>query len=205
MLPTSVRCLVRSTHNSTTCPSSSTAMRDTWVVALMTISRGMGGDCRLPALMPLTIYFAGAISGGRGDVAHYRRVVEALSAEGYRVLAGAVAAEGVSAAGELLDPCAIFERDVEWLSQADVLVAEVSAPSTGVGYEIATARYRYDIPVICLYRPAYTKRCSAMVGGDRGIELIEYVDAADMLSRLMASLAKDSAGEPGYSRRRTPA
>ena len=49
-------------------------MRDSCGVALMTISRAMGGDCRLPALMPLTIYFAGAISGGRADVAHYRRV-----------------------------------------------------------------------------------------------------------------------------------
>jgi hypothetical protein len=179
-------------------------MRDSCGVALMTISRAMGGDCRLPAFMPLTIYFAGAISGGRGDVAHYRSVVDALSADGHRVLAGAVAAEDVSAAGELLDPCAIFQRDVDWLSGADVLVAEVSAPSTGVGYEIATARYRYDIPVICLYRPAYTKRCSAMVAGDRGIVLIEYDDAAEMLARLRAALAKYTARGGGYSRR-TPA
>src|SRR5438477_11072832 len=47
MLPTSVRWRVRSTHNSTTCPSSSTAIRDSCAVALMTISRDMGGDCRL--------------------------------------------------------------------------------------------------------------------------------------------------------------
>src|SRR5207302_2372936 len=39
MLPTMVRCRVRSTHSSTTCPSSSTAMRDSCLVALMTISR----------------------------------------------------------------------------------------------------------------------------------------------------------------------
>jgi nucleoside 2-deoxyribosyltransferase len=155
--------------------------------------------------VPLTIYFAGAISGGRGDVVHYREIVAALEREGYRVLAGAVAAENVGADGERLESQAIFERDMQWIEDADVLVAEVSTPSTGVGYEIATARYRRDIPVICLYRPAYTKRCTAMVGGDRGIELIEYVDAAEMLSRLMASLAKYSAGEPGYSRRRTPA
>src|SRR2546427_7494636 len=134
MLPTSVRSLVRSTHNSTTCPSSSTAMRDSCGVALMTISRAMGGDCRLPALMPLTIYFAGAISGGRADVAHYRRVVKALSAGGHRVLAGAVAAEDIIAAGELLDPCAVFERDGDWLSGTDVLVPEGSAASPGVGH-----------------------------------------------------------------------
>jgi 2'-deoxynucleoside 5'-phosphate N-hydrolase len=154
--------------------------------------------------MPLTIYFAGAISGGRVDVAHYRRIVEALRADGHHVLAGAVAAEEVSASGESLDACAIFERDVDWLSQADLLIAEVSTPSTGVGYEIATARYRYAIPVICLYRPAYTKRCTAMVAGDRGIELIEYDDAAKMLARLCAAAAKYTPRTAGYARR-TPA
>jgi hypothetical protein len=94
---------------------------------------------------------------------------------------------------------------MQWIEEADVLVAEVSMPSTGVGYEIATARYRRDIPVICLYRPAYTKRCTAMVSGDLGIDLIEYADTAEMLSRLRVALAKYSVSEAGYSRRRTPA
>ena len=140
--------------------------------------------------MPLTIYFAGAISGGRADVAHYRRIVAALEADGYRVLAGAVAAEHVGAGGEALTSCDIFDRDVGWLAEADVLVAEVSMPSTGVGYEIATMRYRYGKPVVALYRPAYTQRCTAMVSGDRGIELIEYDDADALLGRLRGALSK---------------
>jgi hypothetical protein len=142
---------------------------------------------------PLTIYFAGAISGGRGDVAHYRRVVDALRLDGHRVLAGAVASESVGAGGEPLDACAIFERDLDWIAGADVLVAEVSVPSTGVGYEIATARYRERIPVVCLYRPEFTQRCTAMVAGDRGIELIAYENADEMLDRLRAALAKYTA------------
>jgi len=155
--------------------------------------------------VPLTIYFAGAISGGRGDVAHYREIIAALEHDGHRVLAGAVAAENVGADGERLESAAIFDRDIRWIADADVLVAEVSMPSTGVGYEVATARYRFGIPVICLYRAAYTKRCTAMVSGDRGIELIEYDDSAQMLGRLRAALAKYSTAGKGYSRRRTPA
>ena len=142
----------------------------------------------------LTIYFAGSISGGRGDVGHYRQIVAALEADGHRVLAGAVAAEHVGSGGEALDSCAIFERDIGWLAEADVLVAEVSTPSTGVGYEIATARYRFQIPVICLYRPAYTKRCTAMVSGDVGIELLEYRegDLDGLLEQLRTALRKVS-------------
>jgi nucleoside 2-deoxyribosyltransferase len=145
----------------------------------------------------MTIYFAGAISGGRADVALYRDIIAALEADGHHVLAGAVAAEHVTASGETLDSCAIFDRDLAWIAAADVLVAEVSMPSTGVGYEIATARYHYKIPVICLYRPAHTTRCTAMVSGDRGIDLIEYTEVADLLPRLTSALAKYTAAPLG--------
>ena len=138
--------------------------------------------------MPTTIYFSGSISGGRGDVATYRRIVAALESEGHRVLAGSVAADHIGADGDPLTAREIFERDVRWIEEADVLVAEVSTPSTGVGYEIAAARYRYGMPVICLYRPAFTKRCTAMVAGDEGIRLIEYGD--DSIDDLLAQLSR---------------
>lgn len=141
--------------------------------------------------MPTTIYFSGSISGGRADVGLYRRIVEALEADGHRVLAGSVAAEHITDGGDPLEPAFIFDRDLAWIEEADVLVAEVSTPSTGVGYEIAAARYRFDIPVICLYRRAYTKRCSAMVAGDREIELIEYEELDTMLPRLRESLRRE--------------
>lgn len=140
--------------------------------------------------MPATIYFSGSISGGRGDIAMYRRIIAALERDGHRVIAGAVAAEHVGAGGESLTARAIFERDLRWIEEADVLVAEVSTPSTGVGYEIAVARYVHDIPVICLYRPAFTSRCTAMVAGDAGIKLLEYTDDSldDLLARLSRAL-----------------
>ncbi len=140
--------------------------------------------------MPLTIYFAGSISGGRDDAGHYRTLVTALETDGHRVLAGAVASESVGAGGEALDAEAIFQRDLRWIAEADLLVAEVSVPSTGVGYEIATARYRYGIPVICLYRPAYTKRCTAMIAGDREITLVAYDRVEEAAPALLHAVAK---------------
>jgi nucleoside 2-deoxyribosyltransferase len=137
-----------------------------------------------------TIYFSGAISGGRADVALYRRIVDMLEAEGCRVLAGAVAAEHISASGETIAPREIFTRDVGWLDEADLVVAEVSMPSLGVGYEIAYARHLRRIPVIALWRPAHVTRCSAMIGGDPGVELIEYDEPAAMLPRLLESIRR---------------
>jgi hypothetical protein len=142
-----------------------------------------------------TIYFSGSISGGREDRNFYRRIVNALENAGHRVYAGAVTSESIGAGGEPLEALQIFERDLGWIEEVakagGVLVAEVSRPSVGVGYEIAAARYRYNLPVICLYRPGFTSRCSGMIAGDREIRLIEYTEdvfdgAVDHLIRLLS-------------------
>lgn len=140
--------------------------------------------------MTTTIYFSGSITGGRADVELYRWFVEALEAEGYRVLAGAVAAEHVTAGGEAISRREIFDRDIGWVDDSDLVVAEVSMPSLGVGYEIAYARHVRRIPVIALWRPAHAKRCSAMISGDPGAELLEYEDPADLLPRLLESIRR---------------
>jgi hypothetical protein len=110
-----------------------------------------------------------------------------MQADGHRVLAGNVTADHVGDGGESLEACIIFARDLRWIDEADVLVAEVSMPSTGVGYEIAAARYRNRMPVIALYRPAHTRRCTAMVAGDEAIQLIEYND--DSIDAMLAKLS----------------
>ncbi len=142
-----------------------------------------------------TIYFSGAISGGREDVDTYRKFVAALESAGHQVFAGMVTASHVGAEGEPLSSREIFERDVAWIEDVarsgGFLVAEVSRPSTGVGYEIALARHRFAIPVICLYRPAFTRRCSGMIAGDPGIRLIEYTDEtlAAAIEKLLDAVA----------------
>ena len=136
--------------------------------------------------MPTTIYFSGSITGGRGDVALYQTFIRALENDGHRVLAGAVAAEHVGSVGEELSRRAIFERDLRWLDESDLLVAEVTTPSHGVGYEIAYARWLRKVPVIALAR----KRCSAMIAGDPGVELIEYDDAERAVPRLLESIRR---------------
>lgn len=134
--------------------------------------------------MPATVYFSGSITGGREDIGLYRRLIEALEADGCRVIAGAVAAEHIGDGGEALAVAEIFARDLRWIDEADIVVAEVSVPSHGVGYEIAYARHSRGIPVVALYRPGRTRRCSAMISGDPGIRFIEYMDPDDVLESL---------------------
>ncbi len=136
--------------------------------------------------MRATIYFSGSITGGRGDVALYRKLIDALENEGHRALAGAVAAEHVGSHGEEISRREIFERDLRWLDECDLVVAEVTTPSHGVGYEIAYARWQRKIPVIALTR----RRCSAMIEGDPAVELIEYDDVSEVVSPLLESIRR---------------
>ncbi|TET53103.1 MAG: nucleoside 2-deoxyribosyltransferase, partial [Anaerolineales bacterium] len=97
-----------------------------------------------------SIYFAGSISGGREDAAQYRQII-ALLAEYGQVLTEHVGDPELSASGESRRTSAeVYQQDMDWLAQADVLVAEVSIPSHGVGYEIASAEGT-GTPVLCLY------------------------------------------------------
>jgi nucleoside 2-deoxyribosyltransferase len=67
----------------------------------------------------------------------------------------------------------IFLRDVAWLREADVLVAEVTAPSLGVGYEIGVAE-ALGKPVLCLHRNRQGRRLSAMLAGNHGLVVRKY-------------------------------
>jgi nucleoside 2-deoxyribosyltransferase len=128
--------------------------------------------------MSIPIYLSGSISGGREDVQLYIRIADALGDGGFEVISGQVADESVTAEGETGSAVEIYARDLQWIDdvadRGGFLVAEVSRPSHGVGYEIAYARFRKKIPVVCLWRAAPGRRCSAMIAGDPGLDLIEY-------------------------------
>jgi nucleoside 2-deoxyribosyltransferase len=135
----------------------------------------------------VTIYFAGSISGGRGDQAVYREIIELLKPHGI-VLTEHFGDATLTAAGEDLDDCAIHDRDLEWLRRADVLVAEVTTPSLGVGYEIGRA-VEWGKRVVCLHRPVEGRRLSGMIAGCAGVAVHTYTDTAQLPSLLKAALA----------------
>jgi nucleoside 2-deoxyribosyltransferase len=123
------------------------------------------------------IYFAGAIRGGRGDRALYLALVDELRRYG-EVLTEHVASPELDPIGESGSDAAIHDRDLAWLKEADYLVAEVTTPSLGVGYEIGRAT-EWNTPVLALFRPSEGKKLSAMIAGSNGVEAREYQEASD--------------------------
>lgn len=118
------------------------------------------------------IYVAGSIRGGRSTVSLYAALVELLGAHG-TVLTEHVGDEDVKADEADDTDAEIHDRDLTWLRQADVVVAEVTTPSLGVGYELGRA-VAWDKPVLCLYRPDGEHALSAMVRGNPALSVVTY-------------------------------
>ncbi|HEX8920165.1 MAG TPA: nucleoside 2-deoxyribosyltransferase [Pyrinomonadaceae bacterium] len=139
----------------------------------------------------MKIYFAGSIRGGREDAARYFEIIEQLGEYG-QILTEHIGNPELTGRGEIDDDKKIHDRDLAWLRQADCLVAEVTTPSLGVGYEIGKAT-EWGKPVLCLFRPDEGRALSAMIAGCGKAVIKEYQRAeelraifADFFGRLIA-------------------
>lgn len=126
----------------------------------------------------MVIYFAGSIRGGRGDQAIYLEIIDLLRGHG-TVMTEHIGDVNLSSSGEPMNDCEIHDRDLEWLRQADVLVAEVTTPSLGVGYEIGRA-VEWGKRIVCLYRPSGERRLSGMIAGCDRVTVHEYATVAEL-------------------------
>ena len=136
------------------------------------------------------VYFAGSIRGGRQDAALYREMIAFLEARGYPVLTEHVGLESLREAGEqTMTEEEIFERDMAWLQACDLVVAECTTPSHGVGYELARAR-DMGKPVHIFY-DLTRSRLSAMLAGDRRFILHPYDSPESLFAALARIAAQD--------------
>jgi len=119
----------------------------------------------------MKIYFAASIRGGRDYVRDYKIIISQLSTYG-KVLNEHIADDKLDDQGENISETAIFERDTGWLRESDIIVAEVTQPSLGVGYEIALGE-SLGKRIICLFKQQ-SGNLSAMIKGNRKLEVLEY-------------------------------
>lgn len=122
------------------------------------------------------VYFAGSIRGGRQDAELYRKIIRVIN-ETDKVLTehvGDLSLSLVEGQGDKV----IYEQDTAWLRESDIVIAECSQPSLGVGYELAYAE-RIGKPVHIFYRAGIN--LSAMLSGDDYFELHSYNDEEELL------------------------
>ena len=139
----------------------------------------------------MKIYFAGSIRAGRDDQEIYHQLIQGLQGHG-PVLTEHV---GDPALTELGDDGPsdrmIYQRDMAWLAEASLMVAEVTIPSLGVGYEIGRAESR-GIPVLCLYRERDGRKLSAMISGNPKVTVTKYSTTEEALVYIDRFIGTDS-------------
>jgi len=127
----------------------------------------------------MKIYFSGAISGGRAHEAIYQHMVAYLQAQGHHVLSAHVADPAALEAEKDMPPHEVFERDTRWVKECAAMMAEVSTPSLGVGYEVALA-VQLGKPVLCVYQSGV--RLSKMIIGNSApnLAVMNYSNLAEL-------------------------
>lgn len=137
----------------------------------------------------MDIYFSCSLTGGRQDQQVYAALVQRMEALGHRVLTAHLANPDVMAQDAVVDAASVYARDLAWLQACDALVAEVTTPSHGVGYEIAHA-VMLAKPALCLHRVG--TRVSKMITGcpSPSLEIAAYENLDGGLARIEAFLAR---------------
>jgi len=137
----------------------------------------------------MNIYFACSITGGREFEAVYQVIVEALVQAGHQVPTAHLAESGIGAVEAVLDPQAVYMRDVDWIRASEALIAEVSVPSHGVGYEIGFA-LGLGKPVLAIYQQG--RKVSKMISGnqDANLQVRAYQDPHEAKQVIREFLSK---------------
>lgn len=137
------------------------------------------------------IYFACSIRGGRDDSELYASLVRHIKTKA-EVLSEIFADNKLTSLGSPGKSADIYKKDLVWVKQADAMIAEVTNPSLGVGYEIAKAE-EWGKPILALFRDDGTRRLSAMIDGSPTVQVIKYREievAHKAISEFLESLGQ---------------
>ena len=138
----------------------------------------------------MKIYFAGSIRGAKADSESYSKIINHLKEYG-QVLTEHVGSDAINESERKnLTEEEIYNRDLNWLKESDVLIADISAPSLGVGYEISKAE-ELGKKILCIFKKSQEgKGISAMIKGNKKLLLKEYSEINEALKYIDDFLGK---------------
>lgn len=118
------------------------------------------------------VYFACAVRAG-GDTSSYKALLETIRGAGGEILSEIFVNDAIEFGGSPLPEEEIYQRDIAMIKEADVVIAEITNPSLGVGYELGFAE-QLKKPILCLFNEASQRKLSAMVLGNHYNTVVGY-------------------------------
>jgi len=139
----------------------------------------------------MIIYCAGPIKGNQTYQANYSTIVDIVESLGHTALSEL--SNKFHSSIPLSDK-QIYARDLKWLDGSKLMIAEVSGPSLGVGFEIAYALFTKKIPVLALYDAQVTQISSMISGCNDKKLLLEKYKAMDDLTQTIKNFIINNGG-----------
>ena len=136
----------------------------------------------------MKIYVSGSIYGGTQKIDTYKIMINELLKYG-EVLNKQIADPNTIDNEKYQNDEDIYNDLEKKIETADLVFAEVTIPSLGVGYELGYA-YKLGKRIIAIYDENYTKKISTMIRGNKNIKLIAYKDINDMIDKINELIKK---------------
>jgi len=114
----------------------------------------------------LKIYFGFTVAGDRSTLETARSMVRWLEGLGHEVLTRHLVSNDARAADRLLGPQAVYRRDMAWLRECDLFIAEVSGSSFGLGFEAGYLLGASTTKVMLFYSRNLEDKISLLITGN---------------------------------------
>lgn len=134
----------------------------------------------------MNIFCPIAIHGGRRNILYCKILVRRIQERGHTVLNASVIDNDALEKEALLPPKKIHDQCKQWIEKADIVIAEVTTPSLGVGMELEYALAQKK-KLYALYVRQYDTLISLMVKGNQRMRLQSYANA-DELKQLVDTI-----------------
>ena len=114
----------------------------------------------------MKIYFGFTVAGDRSTLATARRIVEVLESMGHQVLTRHLVNDNAAQLDRSTTPQMVYERDMNWLLECDLFIAEASGSSFGLGYEAGFLLGSSSRRAVLFYREDAADRISLLITGN---------------------------------------
>jgi len=138
----------------------------------------------------MKIYFGFTVAGDRSAIGTARKVVQLLEELGHEVLTRHLVEDNAWEADRQISAQDVYRRDMTWLEQCELFIAEVSGSSFGLGFETGYLLGATNKRVILLYRRELERNVSLLISGNShaNCTLVPYADVEEVENFITSSL-----------------
>jgi len=113
----------------------------------------------------MKIYLGFTVAGDRSAVMVARKIVDILVEMRHEVLTRHLVEDNAWEADRRITPKEVYLRDMKWLDQCDLFIAEVSGSSFGLGFETGYLLGATTKKVVLFYRQDVETKISLLITG----------------------------------------